>query len=246
MRILAELDAILDTRLPVVATIDPEAAARLVVSPAYYLRQIDDFSEITQIPHEQYLKAFKGRNDEHVQGSRITNIVLRIRELTHHLQELNMHEPIATSVTVDVNVFPYRLDEFGTEICNAVAAPCAPGTLVNLVRLSPDELSPSFIKKNYTAMFVYNFDEWFSRNMKQLEQIQMPTVTVFAPALYRQPLPELDDEDKEHLQDRDPFELIEETHVFFLRLVFLDAKEFSILQYWELPEKIAAELQTDT
>ena len=237
MKILVELDAILDTRLPVVATIDPDAAARLVVSPEYYHRQSDNFSAITKIPHETYLKAYANRSDIHVQGSRVTNIVLMLRELTKHLVELSIHEPTDEQLIIDVNLYPYKLDEFVDGICAAVATPCSPTTIVNPVRFSPDQMSPGFLKKQYNAVILYNFDEWFSKNSKAFESVQMPNVTVFAPALYRKDLPELDEEDMNHLNGKDPFALIEESHLFFLRLQFLDAKDYSILQYWEIPEK---------
>ena len=246
MRILVELDAILDTRLTCVATIDPDAAANLVSSRDYYFRQNDDFSAITNIEHSRYLAEYNQRSDIHVQGARITNIIIMLRELTRHLRDLVRHEPIQDSLYVDLNIYPYDLKGSHQEVCAAVTAHCAPETIVNIVNYRPEELHPGKLKKEYHALIVYNFDAWFSANSAAFATVDMPRVTVFAPALYRNKEPELDEEDLGNLKTHDPFALLEETYVFMMKLQFLDPKDFSILQYWELPEQPETKDNTQT
>jgi hypothetical protein len=239
MRILVELDAIMDTRLPVVASIDPEAAANLVQSKAYYFRSTDNFNDITNIDHQVYLNAYQHRHDEHVIHSRITNIVLMLRELTYHLREMARSEPMDQLLRVDINIYPYHLSDFRDEIASAVTAHCSPETLVSTVSISPEDVTPVMLKRDYNAFIVYNFDEWFSKHALVFEKFSMPRVTVFAPALYKVSEPTWDQDDIKNLSEHDPFSLLEDTMLFFMRLQFLDAKDFSILQYWELPEKNA-------
>lgn len=238
MRILVELDAMLDTRLATVARINPEAAVALVQHPDYYTRTSDNFEKITGIPHAEYVQAYANRNSELLAHSRPTHAVIMLWEMTNELFELSRTTPeVPDGVTLEINTYPYQLDDEDREwICSALNAYCMPGTKIVPTYLSPSQLTPVMLKKQYSAYVVYNFDRWYSANSQILAQLPMPRVTIYAPAIFVNDEPQWTEEDKKHLQGKDPFGLFEQSHATMVKLHFFDSNGFSILQHWRLPE----------
>ena len=235
MRILVELDAILDTRLATVARIKPEAAVALVEHRDYYSRKYDNFEEITGIPHEEYLEAYRKRDKETLKISCHSHALIMLWEMTEHLHEMMRLTPEVDSVMVDINTYPYDLtaDEI-EDICTSVQIHCFPGTAVVSSNYSPIQISPLKLKRDYNAYILYNFDPWYSTNAPLLVQLPMPRVTIFAPAIFIKEEPEWKEEDKKYLVGRDPFGMVEEMHFPFVKFRFLDSSGFSILQHWKL------------
>lgn len=238
MRILVELDALMDTRLGAMAGLRPEAAVKLVTNQAYYDRKSDNFEALTGVPDAAYRAAYQKRDATTLENSRMTHAVMMLREMTSHLVETAENTPLVGDVIVEINVYPYRVEDLDLlELRNAIAAHCAMGTEVVLQSHAPMALTPQLLKKEYSAYIVYNFDAWYSANSHILQEFDIPEVTIFAPALFLDKEPEWTTEDRAFLAGKDPFGLIEEGHATIVKLHFFSADTFSILQYWRIGAK---------
>lgn len=229
-RILVELDALLDTRIATISRIHPESAVALLHDPRYYERVIDDFEPLVGITKEAFRQAYAQRDVEILEQSRLTELPLMLNEIIKRMEQESDTTPFVESVTVDVNIWPYELsDEERDEIAVAMMAHVGNQTLVNTVRLPPEQLTPPYIKQRYSGMILYNFRDWMQPHMETFKKFLMPRVTVLAPALFYDQVPTRDDIASEGMkEDLNPFTLSEIAFVELFNLSLLRADVFSL------------------
>ena len=75
-RILIDIDTLLDTRLGLLHTLNPEAVKRVVVNDRYWLRDYDDWEVLTEglVTKSQFDDAWKQRTTDILQHSMMTSI----------------------------------------------------------------------------------------------------------------------------------------------------------------------------
>lgn len=227
-----DLDALLDTRLAVVSSIDQQAAAKLVTSEEYFTRDTDDFSAITGIPHERYLEEWSKRNVSHLARSIKTHIPLLLNELIHKLEVQEEQTPFRQNTDIELNVWPYvdLLPVEREQLCLAIMVHAGIQTIPRVTCFNPKELTPRRIKQGYSGLIMYNLRDWLQHHLEAFEKIGAPDVAVLAPALYNGERPDLASlaHDPDLRTDVSPFSVTEVACAPWFQLNYLDVRHFSI------------------
>lgn len=228
-KIYVELDALLDTRIAVVDELSPEAAVKML-SRDYWDRQVDDFSAFG-VDQTAYLERYRTRDGQILQRSRLTAIGPVINEIVMQLERETVHGPIAGDVEVHVNTHPFNLlEEERKAIQIAVSAHVGVNARVKVVHIATEHLTPSEIKQEYSAVFMYNFEDWLTTHGELIFQSRMPTVIFVVPALYRERVP---DQDEVHIDDAaevSPFATLEHFMIETISLHMVNPQYFSIIE----------------
>lgn len=231
-RVYVELDALLDTRLATVAKISQEAAVTLLNDDRYYFRKIDDYSAICGVTLEAFRHAYERRNAELLFTSILTEIPSMMTELIAKLEQVSTDTPFMEGVSIEINIYPYQLEEVDRDgIVTAMMAYVGHLVPIKTVNIPLQQLTPGFVKNRYSGLIMYNLRDWLQHHVEAFKTVQMPRVTVLAPALAWDRLPEPDQFRDEGLRKGiDPFELMELAFVEMFALNLLEARYFSIFR----------------
>lgn len=240
-KILIELDALLDTRIATVSRLNPEAALELL-SSEYRERPCDDLGRLTKlITTEQYEEAYRKRDRETLIHARPTLMPFVLNEIVSRLeQDMFTTGARAESTEIEVNIYPYELNEQEREaIATAVMARAGLVTPVRTVSYPPFHLSPRTINTDeYSALIIYNLQEWVDGALRVALDFRdcCPTVTLMAPALLNRLAEKLEPAD---LVDKDgqlidPFRLHSQLLAPIIGLDFMPVEFFSLMDLNEL------------
>lgn len=241
-RTMVMIDALLDTRLGTVLKTQPDVATALFTNPAYYARANDDLNQIdSRIITECYQKAYKERNSETLVESVMTPMVYMLSELAFQFEDQRVNTPYVDEVIVQVNMYPYVIDEEVSEAIAAAIYMYLPlDTKIEIVRIPITELTPSLLKKDYSCLLLYDLAEWFQIHNTALDQTIIPTVTVIAPKLHANGQPafgkEVFGEGYEHI---DPYVAIQRFASPVIGLEFVDVRTCCILRPEEAAQRHA-------
>ena len=233
-KVLIEVDALLDTRRGVMFGLDIEAGKALL-TPAYYDRPFDNFTSFQSIvSHEQYKEAYAKRSVADLKNSKVTYMHFFLGELVRKLEENHrFNRDSAETVEVIVNTYPYVLSEEEQHVLAiAVGARLGVITPVTTTYIPLDKLDIRYINsQEYTAVVLYNFNEWAKLNLEKLEDKpdNAPGVTLFVPALFDadQPLPKHEDLVDDKGNEMDPFALMASFFAEVIGISFLPVNFYS-------------------
>lgn len=228
--VYVELDALLDTRLPTMGLISPSAAVEASRDDRYFDRVIDDFEEINGITKEAFRQLYAKRDAEVVKSAVITEIPFILDELVLKLERETIDTPFLDRVKVEVNIYPYEFDaEEKDLIALAVMARAGIETEVRCVRIPPQILTPKFCKERYSGLIIYNFRSWMEHHLEAFKETKMPTVSVLAPALYHDVVPQANAFQSDGISPHiTAFQLAEVGCVELFTLSLLPAANFSM------------------
>lgn len=209
IRLLTELDALLDTRLATVDKLDPEAAVRLVANPTYFERIRDDFEPLCGIEEAAYQAAWKTRDVETLQHALVCPTIDLVHFALLDLERRAITDPAITGVALDVNVWPYQLTEAEAhDIALAIAQRAGYRSPIRLLCQPMAYFTPSLIKDQYAGLIFYNHNEWFTCHAEELLlQVGIPQVTLVAPKLVNDRLPTDEELDYGTEVKRDAYEI---------------------------------------
>lgn len=238
-RIVVDLDSILDTRLATISQIDPEIAAELFNSEAYYTRASDEFSRITdgRIDDQEFFSRYENRNHETLKLARPTMALDMLISLVAKMRKNAEYSPLVRGFTVEVNTWPYVFDAVGnTMLENHVAAYIGTDVSIRTVHRHPRLYTPALLKEDYSALVMYDFKAWLSIHGAALEFEKIPRVTVMTPAIYHNGVPEDDDVVEINGVKVSPFAWLAYVLVSAIEVVPLDPEVFSILHPERKPQ----------
>lgn len=227
--ILIELDMLLDSRLGVIAQMDVELADR-ILSSGYTTRKTDNFTTLDKtFDIEEYRRRYKARDVETLKESRCTPIAVVINSITNQLEKQQLNTPMVSGITITVNISPYNLTAEEKEVLRDMVSEYTSLTSdIKIVEIPIKALTPTLIKETFTAVFLYNFDEWLGIHRDALSVCKMPTVTMVAPALFVDKIPTQQDLTHPTAGVIDPFAALEAGLLEFIGLVLVDIKYASI------------------
>lgn len=155
--ILLDLDAALDTRMGTVARLNQTAAYKALTN-GYHLRKIDRFDGVD---NALYNERYANRDTETLKHSVITNIFRSVREIIVGAAMADSQRNRDIRCTVVVNTWPYSLStEESDAIRDMVKLQLYAQVEVEVVNLSPDELTPSYCSEHYGVMIKYDYYYW--------------------------------------------------------------------------------------
>jgi hypothetical protein len=178
------LDALLDTRLGVLAVHHPEVFQRVVQDEAYYQREVDDFTPWGGPDRESFAALYAQRDVEVATKSIMTAIPLVVKNIMGILERDFEETPLLDSIGVDINIHPYDLDEGERqELSKIMMVYGAINVVPNVISLSPEYVSPSWIAERFKGVIMYGFRDWLASWQTQLKPMEMARVTFHAPWL---------------------------------------------------------------
>lgn len=227
--VLCELDALLDTRLPSLARVNPAAAAKMV-NDYYWSRLSDDFALYTggMVTNEAYKAQYAKRDVDTLRGALATNMCLSLTGMFANLCDQRINSPLVHDVRLTINFYPYRLsDEEIDMYLTSLAVFTNNEVRLDHAWMAPDEITPSLLDANYSAYILYDYDEWMGKQEQRFHDKVVPSITVFAPA--RSAVGDFTEEDitVAGVGVVSPFEMLEFTSKLYMNLQLLDIAQFS-------------------
>lgn len=194
--VLADLDALFDTRLGTIALFDPDTAISVLRKPEYILRLHDGFEEMIDNPdwkQEDYDLNYKHRNIATLSYSKITGMMLGIRKMFIELYAEVGNDPEHEDIEFTVNLYPYKdlTEEEKTDIIASLHSYIPDFVKIKTTYLDFKTLSPLYMKSRYTHWITYGFNEWtsvhFSKDItpEELIEMQNPHLKILAPLLLK-------------------------------------------------------------
>lgn len=227
--ILCELDALVDTRLPSLALVNPEAAAKMV-NDYYWQRLSDDFAKYTggMVTNEAYLESYANRNVDTLRGALATNMCLSLTGMFARLCDQRINTPLVHDVKLTINFYPYLLDREEIEMyLTSLAVFTNNEVKLSDVWLAPEAITPNLLDADYSAYILYDYDHWMGLHEQSFHSKVIPRVTVFAPA--RSAIGDFTEEDitLPGIGVVSPFEMLEFTNKLYMNLQLLNISQFS-------------------
>jgi len=230
--VMADLDAVLDTRLGLLDLIDPNAALKAFESEDYYIRLVDDYSEICGIGQDQFLNAWHQRSVEVLKRSMITPVIFVLKSMLTQLELKALNSPVAPNPILKVNYWPYELNKNEIEgIRKAIANYSGVTTRIDMVRYTPKETSLGKLKKgSYGGYFTYGFKDWLEGSLEDLRTVMDPRFQLFIPSVFPKDGVETVFNNVDLPNSTDPLKIIEGAFAEFFALDIMPTFMFCIFR----------------
>lgn len=227
--IYVELDCLLDTRIGTLAVMKgDEYVAELLASGKYHSRDIDGFPDVDR---EAYQAAYKKRGPEELMRSSLTGGVSLIKQLVGKLSEQAAVRPYHDGCKILINTHPFNLaDNVRDELKEVVEHLTLGLALVEMVYMTPEEVSPLWCKQELSAMMMYEYESWLNLHAQTWQQIRIPTITLFSPRIYHNKKPTEQELQELLARSVHPFAAIEMMASPVVELRLMDVKHFSVVQ----------------
>lgn len=218
--IFIELDVLLDTRLATLYNLGEENMIS-ALNNGYFIRRTDTFYGTDK---ETFDKAYKARDKETLKNAGITKMIGFVRELIYAMNTQAIEEPIHSGPKIYVNIYPYKLnDDEITSIIKATALATGELCDIEIVDMTPDEVTPAFCKSNLAIMFLYNYAPWLEAQAERFKITRCSEITVIVPGIYFNKEPTKEELSKALSTYMHPLKAIE-----FVSAVFINLKLYEI------------------
>jgi hypothetical protein len=242
--LMIQLDCILDTRLAVLGSYDPEIPKAIVSSKEsfekYRTRLVDDWSE-QGVDSSKFRELWKQRDETHLRASSITPFVFELTDLIQQVFDQAQAAPHTISgFDLIVNYHPYKnltTDELEA-IESAIRARLKQQVKIDFICVPIKDLNPvEWDRLKIATAIMYDFDEWLTShfgegNEDKIESYERPRNSIYAPALFTslEKLKELRDFENPAGKKADPLESIQFWMKTYFHLEYLGAEHFSLLE----------------
>lgn len=183
---LISLDCLLDTRIGTLKQLDPVAAVRLAADQRYMRRYHDNMDELTDgaVTREAYQEAYRKRDGDTLYHSEMTDFVYMLRKDVKAAIPEMARGVRFSELQFDINLWPYELAPSEAEIIRRAFARYIPTPAkVEVVHLSPEDLSPTYVENHYEMMAWYDHEEWLGPNQQKLLLHPLPQTVLMTPMI---------------------------------------------------------------
>lgn len=225
-KLLVDLDSLLDTRLALIYQKGTGFTDRALGSN-YYQRTIDSFPGL---PFDKFREAYKAREKTLLQNAVLTKINFLVREFVMSTLQQVTTSPFHMQPVVLVNTYPYVLTEVEeTSIIRAVVSMTGGRADVGVVNLSPQEVTPKYLKREISLAIMYEGAQWVETHsaLGTFKNVTCPDVGLLCPGLlFKEP-------DERGLEEckrigKTPFQAFEELAAPLIGIKFIGVEHFCI------------------
>lgn len=185
-RALVDINALLDTRLGVLARLDKVAANAIAHSAWYTVRSTDDWESVTDgaISNEAFKEMYLKYEVETLVESLMTGFIHLFRkDITDVAPELEI-KGIEGTIDFDINVYPYKLLASEKEIIRRSIARYLPmPAMVHIVDTAYHLMTPALLDAKYDMMTIYNYEDWLKYHHTELLNNPIKEFTIFHPRI---------------------------------------------------------------
>jgi hypothetical protein len=233
--VYVDLGCLLDFRLSVLAEIDVAQAQSLLNGTDYFNRTVDEFDGFGVTKFKQmYLD--RAERIESFLNAPPTQLNLALLEIIKDIRLQRTNTPYTNGAEVIVNTYPYVLANEAAEELGIIIHERLLGLApVTVIHCGPTELTPKYCKSAFSAMFIYDYNEWLEIHHKTIAadlSNRMVEIVLFAPRLL--PVMPVQDEDQQRNSVAfmaDKFAQLEKAASPMITLKLLDVRLFSILNH---------------
>ena len=183
-KIFVDIDSLFDLRQAVLFTIhnDPNELADFLLSEEYNFRARDNFSIVD---NNLFKETYKNRTLDLLPASTITYILIALKSKLANLEKRNTFYNEKKFPEILLNVYPFNLSKEQIEyIQNLLYIKLETNTLVTIINIPPEEVTPYFIKNNgIITCFIYDFTSWMNKHMSALEKNKLTDTLIYFPAI---------------------------------------------------------------
>jgi len=180
--IYIDLDSLLDTRMGTLSKFGI-GAAEAAVAGGYYDRLYDEFEGTDT---EAFKKAYAERDALVLANSMITTTAELIDQFVKKTLIALVNTPFRYQPKVYLNTYPYQLSEdVLNDLVIGLKAITKNNADIEVGYMTPEEVSPSYVKANFIQMIMYSYWEWLEIHAANgnFEKTQCPQITLFGPAI---------------------------------------------------------------
>ena len=225
--IMIDLDCLLDMRAAVLFSHDQEKAIQ-ILDDSYYEREQDIFPGYSK---EEFEMLYKARTKEVLKNAVFTPIVKLMQEFVIGVGYNSATGPQDLMPKVIVNTFPFYLEDIEVDsLTRTIMALTKESADVEVVYHSPEDLTPSYVKRSLSVLVKYHFLEWLELHSEAgvFKKIICPEVVLYGPALFFGNLPTHQEEEALRVLGATAFEALEAMSAPIISLHLLPVSDFSL------------------
>ena len=159
VKLLLELDALLDTRLSILGSMDPKRTAVIMQDTSYTTRVIDRFQGFD---NKAFKEAYDSRTTKALAGAMRTDVFKILHDFITRVMNRNIVSPTPVDTEIVLNTYPYKLTEKEQTIMTLgliKSLPLCPK--VTFVDIPIKKLTPQYLR-GFGCVIMYNFNEWLT------------------------------------------------------------------------------------
>lgn len=235
-KIMVMMDALLDTRMGTLLSLGEQYMTAAIADNVYYAREEDKFPGIDI---NTFKTAYSKRDIDTLKNSGVTQVIALLEEYTSRIHNQNLVTPFHFIPSVILNTYPYKLSNAEIETFKKLLVRYTnEKAKVDVVYMSYEDLTPTYVKQNLTIMIMYDYYQWLEIHAenKNFETTICPEVTLLGPRIYfngRMKLPDVMALQKENLT---PFQGIEAIANPLVSLNLLPVEIFSFILQFNPPQ----------
>lgn len=181
--IYTDLDTLLDTRMATLFRMDPSKIEGVL--PMYFDRLSDEFPGYDT---DAFKAAYAARDNATLKHAMLTEGIDILNYFAAKTLHARVGTPFKRQPKITVNTYPYTLsaDVIDT-IVKALVVHTENKSDIEVVNMTPSEVSPVFIQRTYALMAMYDYGPWLDLHTDNgnFSRTQLPSITLFVPALLR-------------------------------------------------------------
>lgn len=227
--ILVMLDCLLDTRQGTLLKISPEAAFDITSKEQYHARQSDEFvsEKYGKLSTELFKKVGEYYKQEIIFSSLKTKMYYFLQELIQKYAAMSASTPHVSTITIEVNLYPYNFNETQTEyLMKALIAHLGNTAAISIVNFDINSISLKDIAAKYDSVVMYNPVEWLNTHHNELKKGTLKELTLYLPRMNM--VRELTDKERRDFSKNvsDIYKFTEMLFVGFIRLVYIPVESY--------------------
>lgn len=246
--LMFDMDAMVDSRMGTFLVMMEEMGIDKVEIPqilplaTYRKRSMDDWPAMTggRITQEAFNERYARRGLEVLKRSIITGMVPVLLTYIDTLKERFFRGVDVSSINVDINTWPYSLPGPIAEAyqnCLRALLPAYAG--VNLCRIEPKNMTPTFMKSHYTGWITYDLSPWLEVHQEELLGVPVNGLSVITPKLFKKEPGEDTGDESDVFNGMDKHGLLEMIMEDFLHIEHVPVTDFCFVlpRTYALPEE---------
>lgn len=184
--ILVNLDCLLDTRQGTLLTINPDVAFEITSKEDYHARESDEFTseQYGALSTELFEQVKEKYKHEIIFKSLKTKMYLFLQELIEGYVKMSLSTPHVSTVTLEVNLFPYKFTETQVEyLMKALIAHLGNAAAISIVNFDINQIPLKSIAEKYAALIMYNPVNWLNNRHNELKVGTLKELTLYLPKM---------------------------------------------------------------
>ena len=193
-KIYVDIHSLLDLRAAMLLQlVEQNTLIDYLNSEEYNFRQMDDFPVADMTAYQGLVKTMPV---ELIPTSLITYILTSLKSKLNNLEKRNSFYNEKKVPEILLNIYPFELTDTQTAaLQNMLFIKLETNTMVTIIRMSPNEVTPYFIKNSgIITTFMYDFNAWMGEHSSALEKTKLVDTLMYFPTLYH------DKQDEKQLQ----------------------------------------------